>query len=107
MRGQCPTVEIRGDDSFSDTTCVVAAGGNGATVHGFRSTVRDWWAETTGRPGELAEAVPAHTLGDKTETACQRGDLLERRRRLMTDRAAFCAKPMVLGDRVPLRVAAG
>jgi len=92
---------------FSDTTCVVAAGGNGAIVRSFRSTVRDWWAETTGRPHELVEAALAHTLSDKTETACQRGDLLERRRRLMTDWAAFCAKPMVVGDRVPLRVAAG
>jgi len=80
---------------------VDAAGGAGATVHGFRSTFRDWCAEATHYPRELAEAALAHTLGDKTEAAYQRGDLLEKRRRLMADWAAFCGKPMVVGDVVP------
>ncbi|MBO0736608.1 MAG: site-specific integrase, partial [Alphaproteobacteria bacterium] len=84
---------------------VVAAGGNGATVHGFRSTFRDWCAESTNHPRELAEAALAHTLKDKVEAAYQRGDLLEKRRRLMADWAAFCAKPAVAGEVVPLRVA--
>jgi integrase len=61
------------------------------TVHGFRSTFRDWAAET-GKPNDIAEAALAHTLGDKTQAAYQRGDLLDRRRRLMTDWAAFCGK---------------
>ena len=57
--------------------------GNGYTVHGFRSSFRDWCAEQTNYPRELAEAALAHALKDKTEAAYQRGDLLEKRRRLM------------------------
>lgn len=53
------------------------------TVHGFRSTFRDWAAETTNYPRELAEAALAHVLKDKTEAAYQRGDLFEKRRELM------------------------
>ena len=60
------------------------------TVHGFRSTFRDWSAET-GRPNDIAEAALAHTLGSKTQVAYQRGDLLERRRRLMREWARFCS----------------
>ena len=51
--------------------------GNGYTVHGFRSSFKDWCAETTNYPRELAEAALAHTLPDKVERAYQRGDLLE------------------------------
>ena len=53
------------------------------TVHGFRSTFRDWAAEVSPYPRELAEAALAHVLTDKTEAAYQRGDLLEKRRHLM------------------------
>ena len=60
------------------------------TVHGFRSSFRDWAAET-GQPNDIAEAAIAHTLGSKTQVAYQRGDLLERRRRLMRDWARYCA----------------
>jgi integrase len=42
------------------------------TVHGFRSTFRDWVAEATRHPGKVAEAALAHTNGDKTEAAYQR-----------------------------------
>ncbi len=62
------------------------------TAHGFRSTFRDWCAEATNYPREVAEAALAHTLRDKTEAAYQRGDLMEKRRRLMTEWAAFCAR---------------
>jgi integrase len=62
------------------------------TVHGFRSTFRDWTSETTGYPREVAEAALAHTLGDKTEAAYRRGDLFDKRRRLMDDWAAFCER---------------
>jgi integrase len=81
---------------------VDVAGGNGATVHGFRSTFRDWCAEMTNYPRELAEAALAHVLKDKTEAAYQRGDLLEKRRRLMAEWAAFCGKPMTAGEVVSL-----
>lgn len=53
------------------------------TGHGFRSTFRDWVAETTDFPHELAEMALAHTVGDKVEAAYRRGDMFERRRLLM------------------------
>jgi hypothetical protein len=49
------------------------------TAHGFRSTFRDWAAECTNYPREVAEAALAHTLGDKVEAAYRRGDLFENR----------------------------
>jgi integrase len=64
--------------------------GNGFTVHGFRSSFRDWCAEQTNYPRELAEAALAHVLQDKTEAAYQRGDLLEKRRRLMDAWEKYC-----------------
>jgi integrase len=76
------------------------------TAHGFRSTFRDWCAEATNYPREVAEAALAHTLRDKTEAAYQRGDLMEKRRRLMAEWAAFCARPAAVGEVVPLRAGA-
>ncbi|MER8709147.1 tyrosine-type recombinase/integrase [Mesorhizobium sp. M1088] len=61
------------------------------TTHGFRSTFRDWAAEQTAYPNELLEMALAHTVGDKTEAAYRRGDMMEKRRRLMQDWAEFCA----------------
>ena len=60
------------------------------TVHGFRSTFRDWCAEATNTPRELAEAALAHVLRDKVEAAYQRGAMLERRRAVMEQWATFC-----------------
>jgi integrase len=54
-----------------------------ATVHGFRSSFRDWCGEKTDFPREIAEAALAHRVGDETERAYRRGDALEKRRRLM------------------------
>jgi hypothetical protein len=54
------------------------------TVHGFRSTFHDWTAERTNFPSEVAEMALAHTVSSKVEQAYRRGDLLERRRRMMT-----------------------
>ena len=59
------------------------------TAHGFRSTFRTWTAERTNFPREIAEAALAHVSGDKTEEAYQLGDLLDKRRRLMAQWAAF------------------
>ena len=53
------------------------------TAHGFRSTFRDWAAERTNFQREVAEAALAHVVGDKVEAAYRRGDLFEKRRRLM------------------------
>jgi len=60
------------------------------TVHGFRSTFRDWAAETTGFPHEVCEMALAHTIANKAEAAYRRGDLLEKRRELMKAWAAHC-----------------
>lgn len=55
------------------------------TAHGFRSSFRDWAAEMTAYPREVAEMALAHTIGDKVEAAYRRGDLFNRRRRMMED----------------------
>lgn len=60
------------------------------TVHGFRSSFRDWCAEMTAYPREVAEAALAHSLTSATEAAYQRGDLLEKRREMMTTWATYC-----------------
>ncbi len=74
------------------------------TVHGFRSTFRDWCGESTNYPRELAEAALAHTLKDKTEAAYARSDLLDKRRSLMAAWGAFCSRPEApAGDVVPMR----
>jgi integrase len=60
------------------------------TVHGFRSTFRDWAAERTNFPSEVVEMALAHAVGDKVEAAYRRGDLFEKRRRLMAEWASYC-----------------
>lgn len=70
--------------------------------HGFRSSFRDWAAEQTNFPRELAEAALAHTLRNSVEAAYQRGDLLERRRKLMQAWADF-ALPQTQADVLPIR----
>lgn len=66
--------------------------GKSCTVHGFRSSFRDWAAETTAFPGEVVEMALAHAIRDKTEAAYRRGALLEKRRRLMEAWATYCTK---------------
>jgi integrase len=63
------------------------------TAHGFRSTFRDWVAEQTNFPSEVAEMALAHTVGDKVEAAYRRGDLFEKRRQLAEAWGAFCSQP--------------
>lgn len=76
------------------------------TVHGFRSTFRDWAAESTGYPNHVVEMALAHVIGDKVEAAYRRGDLFDKRRKLMGDWAKFCAtKPVIAADVIPLRKA--
>lgn len=72
------------------------------TAHGFRSTFRDWAAEQTNFPGEVAEAALAHVVGDKVEAAYRRGDLFEKRRRLMDAWARYCSTP-ASSSVVPIR----
>lgn len=72
------------------------------TVHGFRSTFRDWAAERTSYPREVAEAALAHSLPDKTEAAYRRSDLFEKRRRLMNEWAKYCATAKPAGKVVAI-----
>jgi len=60
------------------------------TVHGFRSAFRDWSAECTGYAQEVCEMALAHTISSQSEAAYRRGDLFEKRRRLMSDWATYC-----------------
>jgi integrase len=73
------------------------------TVHGFRSTFRDWASERTNFPGEVVEMALAHTIESKTEAAYRRGDLFEKRRRLMDAWAAFCSAAAAPCAVVPLK----
>ena len=66
--------------------------GKGATVHGFRSSFRDWAAERTAFPREVAEMALAHAIPSAVEAAYRRGDLFDKRRKLMDAWAAYCAK---------------
>ena len=61
-----------------------------AVPHGFRSTFRDWCAECTDFPREVAEMALAHAISDKVEAAYRRGDLLDKRRQPMERWAAYC-----------------
>lgn len=81
--GECK----RGGEGFLDPIQ-----GRRATVHGFRSSFRDWSDEQTAYPHEMKEMALAHTIGNKAEAAYRRGDLFEKRRRLMDDWAVFCSK---------------
>jgi integrase len=81
------------DKPISNMTCLAALkrmGRSDLTVHGFRSTFRDWAAESTAYPRDVCEMALAHAIEDKSEAAYRRGDLLEKRAQLMTDWADFC-----------------
>ena len=62
------------------------------TVHGFRSTFRDWAAEHTGHGSDIVEMALAHRIANKTEAAYRRGDLIAKRRSLMEDWAEWCGR---------------
>ncbi|WP_048306232.1 site-specific integrase [Halomonas sp. PR-M31] len=73
-----------------------------ATVHGFRSTLRDWMAERTATPHDVAESVLAHSIGNQTEAAYRRGDLLAKRARVMRQWADFLTTAPAQGENVTL-----
>ncbi len=75
---------------MSLTAVLRRMGRDDLTVQGFRSTFRDWAAECTDTPREVAEAALAHTLSDKVEAAYRRSDLFEKRGVLMTEWATYC-----------------
>jgi integrase len=73
-----------------------------ATVHGFRSSFRDWAGNLSSFPRELAETALAHVIGDKAEQAYRRSDALEKRRKLMEAWASYC-EPTTAASVVPIR----
>ena len=73
------------------------------TVHGFRSSFRDWAGDQTGFARDVVEAALAHAIENKTEAAYRRSDALEKRRRLMWAWAAYCSSaPKARGNVTPL-----
>lgn len=88
-------------EMLSDMTLTAALrrmGRSDITAHGFRSTFRDWAAERTDFPREVAEMALAHTIQNKVEAAYRRGDLFEKRRLLMSEWGRFCT---TVNDSVP------
>lgn len=85
-------------------TAVLRRMGRGdLTAHGFRSTFRDWASERTNYPREVAEAALAHTIENKVEAAYRRGDLFEKRGRMMEDWSNFCDTIRASGEVIPIR----
>jgi integrase len=76
------------------------------TVHGFRSTFRDWAAERTNYANHIVEQALAHVIGNKVEAAYRRGDLFAKRMRLMSDWARFCTTPQRDATVTPLHAGA-
>ena len=83
-----------------------AMGRRDVTVHGFRSTFRDWASECTNFPREVCEAAMAHAIDSKVEAAYRRGDLFNKRRQLMAAWARYCAAPAITGEVIRLLGAA-
>ncbi|KAA9386900.1 site-specific integrase [Neorhizobium galegae] len=84
---------VRDKRPLSDASlakALAAAGGDAFTVHGFRSSFRDWATEVAHAPREIAEAALAHAVGDAVERSYARSDALERRRALMQQWAKYC-----------------
>jgi integrase len=77
-------------------------GVDATTVHGFRSTFRDWCGARSNFPREVAEMALAHRIGNATEQAYARHDLFEKRRKMMDAWCAFCTKPMAKAKVVQL-----
>lgn len=90
--------------SDMSVSAVMRRMGRDEVPHGFRSTFRDWAAERTNYPRELAEMALAHTIGNAVEAAYRRGDLFDKRRRMMEAWAEFCSnKPQVGASVTPIR----
>jgi integrase len=91
------------DSSLSNMAmlaCLKRMDRNDITVHGFRSSFRDWAAEQTNVAREVAEQALAHTISDQVEAAYRRGDLFEKRRRLMGAWGTYCTTVKTRGDNV-------
>lgn len=96
----------KGQLSDMALTATIRRMGSAVTAHGFRSTFRDWAAEQTAYPSEVVEMALAHAIGNKVEAAYRRGDLFDKRRRLMNEWADYCDAPSATAGTVhPLRKA--
>jgi integrase len=84
----------KGPLSDMSLTAVLRRMGPEVTAHGFRSSFRDWAGESTHHPREVIEQALAHRVGDATESAYARGDLIMKRMALMGDWGAWCAAPV-------------
>ncbi len=73
------------------------------TVHGFRSSFRDWAAERSNYRSEIPEMALGHSVGTETEKAYLRTDLFQKRRRLMNEWARFCHSGAKAGEVVGIR----
>jgi integrase len=90
---------LRADSALSNTALLMTLkriGYDAVTTHGFRSSFRDWAAERTDFPSEVAEAALAHTIGNQVEAAYRRGDLFDKRRQLMEAWVRHCAPVLAL-----------
>jgi len=76
--------------------------GAACVPHGFRSSFRDWVSERTSYPGDMAEMALAHAISDKVEAAYRRGDMIDKRRQMMSDWARFCDMVETKGDVIPM-----
>jgi integrase len=94
--------ELMKDMAFASTTP-----GRLATVHGFRSTFKDWVSECTNYPNHVSEAALWHAVADKVEAAYRRGDLFAKRSRMMNDWARYCASPKRDASVIPIRKGGG
>jgi integrase len=83
------------------------AGGSQLTVHGFRSTFTDWAHECTEFADIVIDMALAHKVSDKVQAAYRRGDLFEKRRKLMEAWANYCSRPAFEGDVMPMRHSTG
>lgn len=85
------------------TAVLKRMGRSDITAHGFRSTFRDWCGERTNYPRDVAEMALAHAIGDKVEAAYRRGDLFEKRRRMMKEWGKFTGKVQMAGTVTPIK----
>jgi integrase len=96
-----------GLSNMSMTAVLRRMGRGDITVHGMRSTFRDWAAEQTNYPNHVVEMALAHAVGGQVEAAYRRGDLLKKRRQLAEAWARYCTSPPVVqeagGKVVPIR----
>jgi integrase len=97
----------RAGEGMGETTLrkVLKRMGFSITVHGFRSTFRDWAAEQTNFPNHVVEQALAHAIGNGVEAAYRRGDLFEKRRRLMQDWSNYCDRQNASAGVTPIRTA--